>query len=560
MTTLGSEAISPGPGSEMAQPDGGRHGRGSRSGSRVGLRPGRRTHGLRSWYIPLGPVAIASVPLLVQVARVGHSLHWSLPGGSDYAGLELDVRAALRGDLLLGASSRLGVRNLGPVQAYWTAPWYALTGHGIGGMVLAGWLVQLAAVSAAVLVVRSVVGRRAAWFAGVAIGLAWLRASPSALSDFYNPALTIPAAMVGTIAAAALARGRWAILPVAVVAVSIGAQVHFAAGPGLLLIAPIGALIGWRHGRPRRRDVIVSCALFALLWTPTVIDQVHGTGNLSRLVSAVRAGADSPNQPLGQPTKSGPRGDRAQTAAELVAMSTPRAATHGTLAGIAAPLQGPTAVRTLLAVGILTLDLVAAWRSRKRAAFAATILAFGALGATTTYLLTATLDRGFLPYYLAPLPGYGIAMLVGLAVLVAERIRIPAWRGAVIATLTAGVIVCATAFVTIQDADTLTVVDIPSPEDQIRFADRAIDVLPVNCRDRGVALQAAVAQIADVWTLIVAFDKARIPATVPDVLEPLVGPGHHRTGRESVVVIVPTLAEFHKRTVPSGAFFVRGCG
>lgn len=103
-------------------------------------------------------ILVGAAPLLVQVAHERPGLAWDAALGSDYAGIENDVRTALARDLLLGPSTRLGVRNLGPVEAYWTVPFYAATGEGAGAMVLAAWAANLVGIAAAVLVVRAGAG------------------------------------------------------------------------------------------------------------------------------------------------------------------------------------------------------------------------------------------------------------------------------------------------------------------------------------------------------------------------------------------------------------------
>ena len=182
----------------------------------------------------------------------------------------------------------------------------------------------------------------------------------------------------------------------------------------------------------------------------------------------------------------------------------------------------------------------------------------GLIGGITTYLLTATMHRGFYPYYLAPLPGYAIALAVGASLLLPlERLPQLSPRVAAVTALTVGLV--SLSVVLRADVDTPNVLDVePSPE-QVRFADAVFDRLPDGCRRGGVALTATPFQILDTWAIMVALDQRGFPVTVPHDLESFVGPGHQRTGREVVDLVVPTSAQVAVETVPPGALTVRGC-
>lgn len=503
-----------------------------------------RPGGLRRLSLPFA-FALVLVPLGAQVVFLGPDLPWGAAAGSDYAGLENDVRTALDLDLLLGTSSRLGVRNLGPFHGYWTAPWYALTGEGVGGMILGTWALNALAAVASVAILAATASRRAAAAGGVALGLALLRAGPAVLSDFYNPALTLPAAVLGTIAAAALARGRWNLLPVVALATSIGSQAHLAAAPGAVTTAVVAGALGVRAGRPARRDLLVTGLVLALLWSPTLIDQVHGSGNAGRLARTVVEGPATPDQPLGRPGLSGSRIDRARTALQLTTLTAPDASAQATLPGLAAGRPGPTTPRTIGAVVVLLASVVAAGLGRRRAPVGSLIIGLGLLGAAATYATTAGLERGFYAYYLAPLVGYGIALVVGVGVVVAATR--PVHLHPLAAVVTAMVLVVAmTAASTSSNSpgSPLSVFVVSEPTVQLAFVEDVLDEVPMACRAGGIALEAEFEQVLDVWTLAVAFDKHGVATTVSPELEPFAGPGHRRTGREAVRVWIPPLAEF----------------
>lgn len=519
----------------------------------TGIEAGRSGHTLRTTVAAIG---LALLPLLWQIAILGHRLPWRAAGGSDYAGLELDTRNALSAHQLLGTSSRLGVRNVGPFHSYWMAPWYGLTGHGIGGMILATWILHALAIVTVVLVVRSVLGLRPACLASIALCLAWLRAGPAALSDFYNPSLTVPAVLVVVVAAAAVARGGWRLLPVAALAATVAAQVHFAAAPGAVAIAAVSIALGLRHTKPTRRDLVVTTVLLAVVWSPTVIDQVVGTGNVGRLAGAVSKGPGDPDQPLGVPGRSGSRTERAESALQLTALTTPNASAQGMLSGVASGRPRPTLLRTATAGVLVAAALVGAWLCRRRAPVGSLVVLFALLGSGITYLMTARLERGFVSYYLAPTVGYALAISVGIGLLVSKlQMGRRQWAAlGAVAALWTGVLSARSG-----DFGKLSVLRDPRPTAQIFFVRQVVDSVPRACVDRGVELKARTVQAADLWTLLVAFDKEGVPTTVRRSLEVIAGPGHRRTGREGVVVRVPTLSEFNARIVPNGSIELRAC-
>ena len=487
-------------------------------------------------------LAVAAFPLVVQIGFDLPGLNWSATAGSDYAGLENDVRVALDGDLLVGTFSRVGVRNLGPAHAYWSMPWYALTGEGTGGMVVAAWLAHLVAFAAVLTVVRSVAGWRAGWVAAVVLALAWVRAGPAALSDFYNPAMTVPAVLVATAACAALAIGRWRFLALAAAAVSIGAQVHFAAAPGLVLVGAAALLLGWRVARPERRDVVGAAVVLTLLWAPAAVDQVAGGHNLSRLGAAVAAGPDAPDQFLGPPGESAGRRERTRQAIEVVTLTGSEPSVVATLYGTITAGRPPTAPRSAAAVGVLAAAVATAWRNRRRATFGSLLLTLAGAGAAVTYLQTASFQRGFVLYYLAPLVGYGIIAWVGAALIAARyvRVRLPAdasWaeipRAVALAVpavlLLLGVAAGSPAVSTLLDGAA-------DPAEPRRAVEEVTRLVPEECVDEGVAIDAPPQLIADVWHIVNALDKLGVRTSVPEPMERHVGPGHARTGLEAATL------------------------
>lgn len=501
-------------------------------------------------------LAITLAPLLGQAATEVGSLSWDAGGSSDYAGLELDVRSATNADLLLGTSSRLGVRNVGPFHAYWSAPWYTLTGEGAGGMVVAAWLLHAVALVVTVLLIRSTLGDAAGWVAAVALATAWFVAGPAALSDFYNPSWTVPAVLVASVAGGAVATGHWRHLPVLAAAASIGSQVHFVAGPGLLTIAVIAVCLGWRAAKPDWKPIAGMGIVLVVFWSPALADQVVGSANLTRMASAIEAGPGSEDQPLGRPGKSPPREDRARTALELVTLLRPQASAQGTLYGTASQQPAPDAVRDAASVIAIVALAVTAWRRRRRERFVPTVMFLSLVGATITFAVTATLEYGFLVYYLAPLPGYGITLWVAAFLLVADKLHHRHIRYGVVVAVP----LVATAAVALPSPQVSELLENgANPSANYSFAREVAQSVPERCHGRGVALRASTDRIADAWTILVALDELDIRGTVPPELEPFVPPDHHRTGEEAAIVDLPAVGDAGSSADPSRQVDVVGC-
>ena len=502
-----------------------------------GVEPTSAGHGHRLIGIAL-LVTVGAAPLLAQVLHELSSVRWDTTLSSDYAGSENDVRALMHGNLRMGASSRLGVRNLGPAGSAWMTPFYAGTGQGAGGMILAAWAANLAGIATFVLVVRRAAGPVPALTAALVLAMALLRAGPASLSDFYNPALTVPAVLAATAACAALSLGRWAVLPVAVAGASLGVQLHLAAGPGLAVacaLAVVGAVRA--AGRPPTRPLVVAAVVACVLWSPTVIDQVTGTGNAAKLIEALVEGSDE-HQPLGDPGPSPARPLRAAVALELSSLAAPDSALVGTLYTAFRP-PDPSATRTALGGIALAAAISVAVLQRRRSPLGSRIVIFSAAGALATFAATATIRRGFLYYYLAPLPAYGVLITVGLALTATAGIswsgrRRVLWGAAASA-------VFALSYATTSNRVT-EVVDTGAEGTVLALlVDQIQASVPPDCLKRGVALQADALQMSDVWALIVELDKRGISTSVPIELEALAGPGHRRSYREGMELQVPSL-------------------
>lgn len=502
---------------------------------------------LRLRGVLFGVFIVAAMPLFVRIWVEAPALDWAAPAGSDHSGLELDVRNALDGDQLVGTPSRLGVRNLGPAYPFWMAPWYALTGHGAAGMVIGAWVAHAAAIAVAVSIVWRTGGLRPAFAAALAIAFAWLRAGPDALSGFYNPVLTMPAVMVTTVAGAALSQGRWRSLPVAVGAATIGAQVHFAAAPGLVLVGLLAVVAAWRtRSRPSRSVLIGSSLLLVVLWMPTLADQVVGSGNLTRLSRELTRDPDRPDAPLG-PLIAHPlvsRGARARVAGELLTLTAPRAAASGTLPGFffgLGPVR-PEPARTALAVVLLACGGALARFGPRRDPLASALMLLPSVGAAATLVTTLPLANSFFLYYFAPIAGYAMGFWIGVAHRVQSLVpptpsHVSRGTAAPAAALAlAAVALAVGAFHLSTGPVQSSWLDRARPIGIEAAVEATVEAISPGCLTRGVAILAEPKELIEVWELVVALDRLDVPATVPRSLEAFVGQGRAFTGREAATL------------------------
>ena len=225
-------------------------------------------------------------PLLLSVAYVSLHLgsHPDRVRIGDWALTELFTWHAARGTLAEGVCSSYGFQFLGPLQFYCMAPFYALSGGNVDAIFVAVLLLNLAAVltllwvvwrcaGLATMVSLGVVLSYYHWFTGMA-----LISSPWAVYLAETPFLTAVALF------AAVATGRLAYLPAALLAGSFVVQTHLAFAPALAVVmvfslalwaAPQGVRtkLGIRQPRSGRlfRALLLSLIILVPVWLPTVI-------------------------------------------------------------------------------------------------------------------------------------------------------------------------------------------------------------------------------------------------------------------------------------------------
>lgn len=269
----------------------------------------------RSTVAGLAPVLVAAVAVawpLVRVARAAAASPGAFWFGADGPEMELRTLAAARGHLALGSFSVYGWQHPGPALYYWFAPFYAALGREPAGMIVATVVANVAGLTGLVALIGWCGGRRSAWIAVVAV-LAFLwRFGLEGLWVSWNPNLTVvPMALLVVATAAVLSGRRWAV-PLVVLLASWTVQAHLGTAivvAGLVLLAAVG---GWRAARGDddggqagrrawRGPGLAGAAIALVLWTPALVDQFGGSGNMSTVLGYMVRGEPGPDAPTWTP-------------------------------------------------------------------------------------------------------------------------------------------------------------------------------------------------------------------------------------------------------------------
>ncbi|MCU1497815.1 MAG: hypothetical protein JWM47_1768 [Acidimicrobiales bacterium] len=270
----------------------------------AGPGPGRRRPSSDTLVV-VGCWALVTVPLLVALVAA-YRPHWYPV--ADLAQYELRVRdVGGRDTPLIGLAGRIGPwydpgSHAGPLSFWLLAPVYRLLGA-------SSWALTASAVTLHAVAMGLILwmGRRRG---GIPLVVA-LTAALAVLTRFYghhvfiepwNPYLPVLWWMVLLLAVWSVLDGDVAMVVPAVVAGTFCAQTHLpyvglVGGLGAFLAVPLGLSL-WR-GRSTgdgsggadasraRRWTLGALALAAVLWTPPVLDQIWGVGNLTRIKDSV---------------------------------------------------------------------------------------------------------------------------------------------------------------------------------------------------------------------------------------------------------------------------------
>lgn len=253
----------------------------------------------RLWWLAaalvVAPAAVAGAVIVTHLAA------FDVPQG-DIATLEIRVLHALRGEQLLGAYSRFGASHPGPLYFYLAAPLYAAMGRAGGALYVAATLINLTALGLLVWVVRSGIERPRARATVLAAATLLVLGTfdahqPLAIATPWNPYVALLPFATLLVLATIVARGRLALLPLAVFAHAFTSQTHTAYLIPSTAAVATAVVLGWRRGQSLR-PIGLSAAIAAVVWFPTLIDQFWGRGNLTRVATVAftgeKIGLDAP--------------------------------------------------------------------------------------------------------------------------------------------------------------------------------------------------------------------------------------------------------------------------
>jgi hypothetical protein len=216
----------------------------------------------------------------------------------DLAMTDLRVRDVGTADTpLIGLPGRIGTldeqgSHPGPLSFYLLAPVYRLLGSSAWALQVGTVAIHAAAIATSLWLAGRRGGPRLMLAVAVALALLMGGYGVSVLSEPWNPYLPLLWWTAGLLAVWSVLCGDVRVLPVAVFALSLGAQTHIpylGLGLGMGALATGGAL-WWARGHPDERREVIRWALVALavgvvLWAPPTIDQlIREPGNYGLLV------------------------------------------------------------------------------------------------------------------------------------------------------------------------------------------------------------------------------------------------------------------------------------
>jgi hypothetical protein len=233
--------------------------------------------------------SLALIPLVATLGAVVVTRHAveMFPLG-DIAVIELYVRDAVAGRLLVGPYSRFGWHHPGPLYFYVIAPFYAF-GHSATASLAAGAAcIAMSALALFTWAAARTIGARSSVVLLAAV-LFYLWRVPGLSVSAWNPhVVVIPAAALVVLSAGA-AGGDVMLLPVAAVLASLIAQTDVALVPfagALTLAALIAAVMAARRWKSRTamRSINVSAWMALALWLVPIAEELtHSPGNMTLL-------------------------------------------------------------------------------------------------------------------------------------------------------------------------------------------------------------------------------------------------------------------------------------
>lgn len=246
-------------------------------------------------------ICIAAWP---AVATGLSALHLDWHPSGDWALLAMRIEDVGHVTPLLGPYSRFGWNHPGPLL-YWTlaAPYHLL-----------GWSAPAMLASTAFLNAAALGGTVAlAWRRGrlplaalTALALSILTSTmgPELLRDPWNPYITVlPLALLMVLCWSAAEGDRWA-WPAALAVGSFIVQSHIGYAVIVVAVGATAVFLAWRNRaevpllpserRNRRLLLAISAAVLIVCWTPVLIDQFFGSGNLTEILRYFSESTDRP--------------------------------------------------------------------------------------------------------------------------------------------------------------------------------------------------------------------------------------------------------------------------
>ncbi len=209
----------------------------------------------------------------------------TLPCG-DEALLELFAWHALHGVQWEGHCSKGLFRNLGPLQFYAMAPLYWLTGYRYQGICLTAVTINVAAIVGVLVVIWRCTGRAAAVWSALLLMLYTGCIQTGILEESWPAVVTIWPFVLSVVLFAAVAAGRLAYLPAALLVSSYVVQTYVGYVPALTTVALVSLLLvsasklrRWsgihRAVSGNKRKVLLTClAVTAAAWALPVIREI----------------------------------------------------------------------------------------------------------------------------------------------------------------------------------------------------------------------------------------------------------------------------------------------
>jgi hypothetical protein len=252
----------------------------------------RRLRGILAAFL-IACALTPSIRLFTSICRT----QWTEPlFESDLAVVELSVREMLRGQRLVGMSSRAGWSHPGPALFELLAPFYVISRHASASLIFGAVLLNLLSLLLALLVALRTLG-----FTGLlssAVGALCLQEASHArwIGVPWPPFQVVSLVFLALFLCAALARGSrlWA-LAFSVVA-SIAIQIHVGVLPTLAVCGATALALNLRrkkaafrvHIKGRFSAIVGSVLLLCAIWVPPLLDEIDrkpssGPGNLTLL-------------------------------------------------------------------------------------------------------------------------------------------------------------------------------------------------------------------------------------------------------------------------------------